>query len=301
MTAVSERTCYPAALAARQAVRLERTAPAAAIGTLLRSDFEQRGFDPGDARVLAEAYLRKGAPNLSVAGSRRLALPPPVDYLDWPHWLPVAAGPAFPAEDRAAFGLYPIVADCGELARLLPLGLGMIQLRAKQRSPAEQAALARDAIRMARPYPTKLYINDAWEAALRHRAHGVHLGQDDLERADLTALRQHGLRLGISTHSAAELARAARHAPSYIAIGTVFQTRSKRMDYAPLGLDGLQFLARLCPAPVVAIGGIHLQQAAAVYAAGAAGIAVISEMRDCPDPADRAHQWALALSGGQTP
>ncbi len=296
MTRDRQRTCYPVALAQRHPVTLPPTAPAT-LHTYLQTDFEQRGFDADDARVLAEMYVRQSSWFTKESGQPVPSWPPPADYLDSPRGLPVTTHPAFPPEDRAAFGLYPIVADCMELERLLPLGLGMIQLRAKGRSRSDQDALAVDAIRLAHAYPTKLYINDAWEVALRHGAHGVHLGQDDLDQADTVALQRHGLRLGISTHSVAELVRASQYAPSYIAMGTVFPTRSKQLDYAPLGLAGLRFLARLSPVPVVAIGGIHLAQAQAVYAAGAAGIAAISEMQDCPNPAERVRQWArLATS-----
>lgn len=128
---------------------------------------------------------------------------------------------AFPATD-ARLGLYPVVDSVEWIERLLGAGVHTIQLRIKDQ-PADQAEP--DIIRsiaLGRRYQARLFINDYWQLAVKHQAYGVHLGQEDLDTADLDAIRAAGLRLGVSTHDDAELARAVAIKPSYIALGHIF-------------------------------------------------------------------------------
>jgi len=141
-----------------------------------------------------------------------------------------------------------------------------------------------------------VFINDAWELALKHDAYGVHLGQDDLPGADLAALARAGLRLGISTHGYAEVARALSVIPSYLAIGTLYESPSKNFAHQPLGLENFARLRKLVPVPVVAIGGITRERAPAVRAAGADVVAVISDIIRAPDLAGRVAEWRRILS-----
>jgi thiamine-phosphate diphosphorylase len=122
-------------------------------------------------------------------------------------------------------------------------------------------------------------------------AYGVHIGQDDLPGTDLVALQKAGLCLGLSTHNYAELARALQVIPSYVAIGTLFHSPSKTFTHNPLGIESFRRMKPLAGVPVVAIGGITLALAGEVEAAGADGLAVISDVLAAPDPAGRVREW----------
>ncbi|WP_051849070.1 thiamine phosphate synthase [Thiomonas sp. FB-Cd] len=200
----------------------------------------------------------------------------------------VAPGPAAEsfAPLAAAVGFYPIVPDVDWALRLLDWGVRTLQLRIKDlHGAALEAAIAR-VNSAAQQAGAQLFVNDHWRQALAVGAYGVHLGQEDLVGADLAGLRAAGLRLGVSTHTPAELARAHALQPSYVALGPVFPTTLKVMPYRPLGLERLRDWAARCKPryPVVAIGGIGLDQAAAVMACGADGFAVVSAVTQTTDP-----------------
>ena len=181
--------------------------------------------------------------------------------------------------------LYALAATAARCAALWDAGVVDVQLRVKDAPPAaieaEVAAAAQYAL--ARPH-ARLWVNDFWEAAAgRAGCFGCHLGQEDLAAlapADAARLAASGLRLGVSTHCLAELAVAAALAPTYVALGPVFGTTSKRVPFAPRGLDRVAAWRRLVPAdtPLVAIGGVGLDTAPAVVAAGADAVAVISAL-----------------------
>jgi thiamine-phosphate diphosphorylase len=180
--------------------------------------------------------------------------------------------------------------------RVAEYGATTIQLRIKEPSQDAINTAIQQAVKTAREYDVRLFINDYWQAAIQHGAYGVHLGQDDLDSADLHAIARAGLRLGTSTHNYYELARVNSCNPSYIAIGTVFASPSKPGLKSPLGLSELARLAAISPQPVVAIGGLHPENATAVSACGAAGLAVISDIRDAADPRQRMADWIDQLS-----
>jgi thiamine-phosphate pyrophosphorylase/hydroxymethylpyrimidine kinase/phosphomethylpyrimidine kinase/thiamine-phosphate diphosphorylase len=141
----------------------------------------------------------------------------------------------------------------------------------------------------------QVFINDHWRLALAAGAYGVHLGQEDLDTADIKALRDAGLRLGLSTHTPAELARAHAVQPSYLAIGPIYPTTLKVMPYEPVGLERLKlWAAQAAPYPVVAIGGISLERLPGVMACGVDGVAVVSAVTLAVDPQQAALQ-GLAL------
>ncbi len=195
----------------------------------------------------------------------------------------------------AAIGFYPVVPTADWVQRLLGWGVRTIQLRIKavDHTPEQIAAEVHAAIEAGRAVPgAQVFINDHWELALAGRAFGVHLGQEDLDVADIEALRSAGLRLGLSTHTPAELARAHAVQPSYLAIGPIYPTTLKKMPYEPVGLDRLKRWVRdAAPYPVVAIGGISLERLAGVMACGVDGAAVVSAVT----LADDVH--AAALNG----
>lgn len=190
---------------------------------------------------------------------------------------------AFPAT-APQLGLYPVVDSTAWIARLLDAGVRTIQLRIKDRQEHEVEETVRTAIALGKQYRARLFINDYWRLAIQYQAYGVHLGQEDLEVADLAAIRNAGLRLGISTHDDAELDRALALRPSYIALGHIFPTQTKEMPSAPQGLTELKrHLARLPHISTVAIGGISLARAPEVKATGVGSIAVVSAITQAPD------------------
>ncbi|CCJ95118.1 Thiamin-phosphate pyrophosphorylase [Cronobacter malonaticus 681] len=137
---------------------------------------------------------------------------------------------------------------------------------------------------MGHAFAGRLFINDYWRLAIKHQAYGVHLGQEDLETADLNAIRNAGLRLGVSTHDDMEIDVALAVRPSYIALGHVFPTQTKQMPSAPQGLAQLAaHVKRLGDYPTVAIGGISLERAPAVLETGVGSIAVVSAITQAPD------------------
>jgi thiamine-phosphate pyrophosphorylase len=187
---------------------------------------------------------------------------------------------------------YPIVPNCAWLARVAPLGIKTVQLRLKEAGPEETGRELLMALKLAAAYDIQLIINDHWQAAIDAGAEFIHLGQEDLAMADLGAISQAGLKLGVSTHSEDELETALRAAPSYVALGPIYETKLKAMAWAPQGLDRItQWKARLGAIPLVAIGGITPARAGAVLAAGADSVAVITDFMAAPHPEARASLW----------
>jgi hydroxymethylpyrimidine kinase/phosphomethylpyrimidine kinase/thiamine-phosphate diphosphorylase len=211
------------------------------------------------------------------------------DHLPTLRWEGEAPRDGAFAPPLGPLGFYPIVDSAHWVERLLAWGVRTVQLRIKAGAlpaPEVRAQLAA-AVRATRELPdAQLFINDHWRDALELGAHGVHLGQEDLDSADLGALRAAGLRLGVSSHTPLEMARAHAVQPSYVALGPVYPTTLKAMRYAPLGLDRLRaWTQRYQPRyPVVAIGGISLERAAGVLACGVDAIAVVSAVTQSADP-----------------
>ena len=194
-------------------------------------------------------------------------------------------------------GLYPVVDSVEWIARLLDAGVRTLQLRIKDKRDEEVEADVMAAIALARRYNARLFINDYWRLAIKHQAYGVHLGQEDLAATDLTAIRQAGLRLGLSTHDDMEIDVALAARPSYIALGHVFPTQTKQMPSAPQGLATLtRHVARLGDYPTVAIGGISLARAPDVLATGVGSIAVVSAITQA-DEWQQATRQLLDLAG----
>ena len=207
----------------------------------------------------------------------------------------------FPDIGDSPVGLYPIVDRADWLEMLLPLGVTAIQLRIKDLSDRRLEDEISRAVQIARRYSCRLFINDHWQLAIKHRAYGVHLGQEDLIATQSDAsnpiqqLRSAGLRLGISTHCHYEVARAHSFKPSYIAYGPVFATSSKDMPWVPQGLTGLDYWQNLLAYPLVAIGGINLERAQAIHALGVSGIAMISEITQADSPLEKTRALFAAL------
>ncbi|MEG3765189.1 thiamine phosphate synthase [Alteromonas sp. 14N.309.X.WAT.G.H12] len=185
-------------------------------------------------------------------------------------------------------GLYPVVHSIEWLARLLPLGIRIIQLRIKASAASHTAQLSKtikQAVALCARYSTQLFINDHWQLAMEHGAYGVHLGQEDLSKANTEHIAQAGLRLGVSTHGYAELCRAIALKPSYIALGHVYPTRTKKMPSSPQGPARLKAYAALCgDIPTVAIGGINSDNLDEVLACNVNSVAVVTAITESANP-----------------
>jgi thiamine-phosphate pyrophosphorylase len=187
---------------------------------------------------------------------------------------------------------YPVVDSVAWVARLTRLGVGTIQLRAKNLGDADALAMVREALAVTKGTRTKLVVNDYWHAAIEAKAQHLHLGQEDLADADLKAIRAAGLTLGVSTHDDEELAKGLATKPDYVALGPIFPTTLKSMRFAPQGIPKIsEWKKRVGPIPLVAIGGIKFEQAAAIFAAGADSIAVVSDVTQNADPDARVRRW----------
>lgn len=190
---------------------------------------------------------------------------------------------------------YPIFDHPDWLVRALPLGVRLVQLRLKEREPEETRALLARGRDLCRAAGAVLVVNDHWQAALDLGCDWVHLGQEDLDGADLAAIRRAGLRLGVSTHDRAELDRALTSGADYIALGPVWPTILKQMRWHAQGLDRLALWRRLVgQTPLVAIGGLSIERAAPAFAAGADIVSVVTDITLNPDPEARITQWIEA-------
>ena len=199
-----------------------------------------------------------------------------------------------PYPDRSAYPdrFYPVVDSVAWVARLALLGVGTIQLRAKDLNDSEALQIVSDALDIIKGTPAKLVVNDYWRAAIVAGAKHLHLGQEDLADADLKAIRDAGLTLGISTHDDQELEIALRADPDYVALGPIFPTTLKSMRFAPQGIPKItEWKKRIGNIPLVAIGGIKLEQAPEIFAAGADSIAVVSDVTQNADPDARVRAW----------
>lgn len=195
------------------------------------------------------------------------------------------------------FPFYLIVDDVAWLPRFLPLGLRFVQLRLKDRPQDVLRAQIRAAQGLCAAVGAVLVINDHWQLAIEEGCGFVHLGQEDLETADVPAIRRHGLNLGLSTHDAAELDRALSLAPDYVALGPVFPTILKQMPWAPQGIPRVSEWKRHIGAmPLVAIGGLTPERGRAALAAGADSAAVVTDVLLHPAPEARLGEWLRATA-----
>jgi thiamine-phosphate pyrophosphorylase len=187
---------------------------------------------------------------------------------------------------------YPVVDSLDWVQRLTALGVGTIQLRAKDLNDAEALQMVSDALEITKGTSTKLVVNDYWRAAIVAGAEHLHLGQEDLAGADLNEIRKAKLTLGVSTHDDAELDTALASEPDYIALGPIFPTTLKSMRFAPQGIPKIgEWKKRVGNIPLVAIGGIKLEHAEEIFAAGADSIAVVSDVTQNPNPDARVSDW----------
>ncbi|MBB3384242.1 MULTISPECIES: thiamine phosphate synthase [Rhizobium] len=195
---------------------------------------------------------------------------------------------------------YLIVDSAAWIRRLVPLGVKLVQLRIKDRSTPEIRAEIREAKAICAAHECQLIVNDYWQLAIEEGCDFIHLGQEDLASADLSAIRDAGLKLGLSTHDEAELETALAAEPDYIALGPIYPTVLKVMLWAPQGLDRIgAWKARIGNRPLVAIGGLTVERLAGVFEHGADIAAVVTDITHNADPESRTLEWVAASR--QTP
>ena len=176
-------------------------------------------------------------------------------------------------------GLDPAQVVDGTLAG----GARILQIRAKSGDSGALLALARHAVRAGRDRGAVIIVNDRADIAGMAGAHGVHVGQDDLPVDTVRQIAGEGAIVGLSTHTPEQVDRALAGAASYVAVGPVFRTATKETGYEPRGLDLVRRAAQ-GRKPVVAIGGISIDNAAGVIEAGASAVAIISDLLSDPPP-----------------
>jgi thiamine-phosphate pyrophosphorylase len=191
---------------------------------------------------------------------------------------------------------YPVVDSISWLKRLTALGVGTVQLRAKNLDHEDAVELMREALAITEGTGTQLVVNDYWQAAIEVGAKHVHLGQEDLVNADVKAIYRANITLGLSTHDEAELETALKHNPDYIALGPIFPTTLKVMRFGPQGIARItEWKKCIGNTPLVAIGGITFEHAREIFEAGADSIAVVSDVTKAKDPDARVNQWLHAF------
>lgn len=225
----------------------------------------------------------------------------PTDFARFPRVRHAAlASPDAPPQPFAPcppdLGLYAVVPSAEWIERLVPLAVPTVQLRFKSDDAAAVKAEVARAAQAAKGRASRLFINDHWRVALDHHAamggdsgiYGIHLGQEDLDEADLDAIRASGLRLGVSTHGYAEMLRVAAIGPSYLALGAIFPTTTKVMPTAPQGMGRFRaYVALMQPVvpALVGIGGVNgsnLREVLDVGVGSAAVVRAITEAGDVP-------------------
>jgi thiamine-phosphate pyrophosphorylase len=200
--------------------------------------------------------------------------------------------------------VYPIIDTGGCLARgvdpaaladaCLRGGARILQLRDKSGSSAAFLALADRIVARAREFGAALIVNDRVDIARLSGAAGVHVGQEDLAVAAVRRIVGPALVVGASTHDESQIERAVSSDSTYIAVGPIFETATKETGYSARGLDLLRYASRHGK-PVVAIGGITIERASAVVKAGAAGLAVISDLLTGDDPERRTRDFIARI------
>ena len=192
---------------------------------------------------------------------------------------------------------YPIFDSAAWLERALPLGVKLVQLRLKDMEDATLRAEIRKGLAMARRHGAALVVNDHWQIAIDEGADWLHLGQEDLDTADIPAIRRAGLKLGLSTHDHAELDRALALSPDYVALGPVYPTILKQMKWHQQGLARVTEWKRLAgDVPLCAIGGLTPERGRACLEAGADTVAAVTDITLNPTPEARMRDW-LKVTG----
>ena len=191
---------------------------------------------------------------------------------------------------------YPVLPDVSWIERLAPHGIKVVQLRLKDADKTEIDRQIQASLEITQKYGIQLIITDYWQAAIRLGADYIHLGQEDLEAADLQASKDNKIKLGVSTHSLEELEIALKAEPDYIALGPVYETILKKMKWAPQGLDNVRLWRQKTDLPLIAIGGLKTERGPKVLEAGADSLAVVTDLVVADDPIAQTQLWVETFS-----
>lgn len=193
---------------------------------------------------------------------------------------------------------YPIFDNTDWLKRLLPLGIKLVQLRIKDLPDAElrqEIRLARDLCKAAN---CVLIVNDYWQIAMDEKCEFIHLGQEDLDDADMVAIQKSGLKFGLSTHDEDELERALSFAPHHIALGPVYPTILKKMKWHQQGVEKLtEWKKQIGDIPLIAIGGMTPERAQGAFDAGADVVAAVTNVTLNASPEAKVIEWLNVTRG----
>ena len=264
-----------------------------------------RGFVAIESVVLAKMITTEALRQSYAAGEGAGPVRPSAGFANRIENLPTmsvgtrAHRTAFAPLTDKNLGLYAIVDTADWIERVLAAGVKTVQLRIKDPKQPNLREEIRRSVAAARAAGAQLFINDHWRIAIDEGAYGVHLGQEDLEVADLDAIARAGLRLGLSTHAYWEVCRAWALKPSYIACGPIHPTAAKAMPWIPQGNDNLAYWCGLLPVPVVAIAGMDVTRATQAMRCGASGVAVISAITAAASPEQAIVQLHEAVSRGR--
>jgi len=241
----------------------------------------EMGFIETDAKTIGKAWSRMVLQDGGFDPYKWPSRPEQFDLLPWTRNM----NPRAFKECPKRLGLYGVMPDADWVKRMVEAEIPTVQLRFKSEDRYKIRKQIREAVKASEGSKTLLFINDYWEEAIDAEAYGVHLGQEDMETADLEAIRAAGLRLGLSTHGYSEMVYADRFCPSYIAMGAVFPTNLKKMPTAPQGLGRLYKYAQLMNHyPLVAIGGIDESSIHAVAKSGVGSVAVVRAITQAKNP-----------------
>jgi thiamine-phosphate pyrophosphorylase len=247
---------------------------------------QQLGFIDADAQCVASAWQLQTVRTGEFDARRWPDEPVDFGMTNWPRLNAFAPCPR-------RLGLYAVLPDAAWVARMAQAGVPTVQLRFKSDDQHAIDREVRAAVKAVEGTESLLFINDHWQAAIEASAYGVHLGQEDMEVAQLETIRQAGLRLGLSSHGYAEMIKADAFSPSYLAMGAVYATTLKRMVTPPQGPGRLRAYARLMRNyPLVAIGGIDESRMDEVLASGIGSVAVVRALVGAQEPEKQA--WLLS-------
>ena len=184
--------------------------------------------------------------------------------------------------------------DCAQ--ELAAAGVRLLQYRNKSASARDLLETSRHLVSSLTSYGSSLIVNDRPDVAALAGAAGVHVGQEDLDPEQARAVVGEEMWVGTSTHNLEQFGRAAATSADYIAVGPIFATTSKENPDPVVGLELVRQVRPLTDKPIVAIGGITLERAASVIAAGADSVAVIRDVLCAAKPGERARRFLETLA-----
>ena len=187
---------------------------------------------------------------------------------------------------------YPVFDNVRWLERMVPLGVKLVQLRIKETPRADVKAQVQAGRDLCEAHGAILVVNDYWDLAIELGCDWVHLGQEDLDDADLAAIRAADIKLGVSTHDVDELDRVLAFDPDYVALGPVYPTILKKMKWHQQGLGKVaEWKERIGDLPLCAIGGMSVERAPGAFEAGADTVAAVTDITLHDDPEARVREW----------